>query len=155
MSIHRLLADPVALSIVGTFLLLVYLIYQRFLHPLAKYPGPFLAIFTDFHKFSLFWSLRIDEKILSLHQKYGPIVRIAPNELSFWNAEAVAPIFKSGKAVMKSQFFDGFTTFNPSLFGNRDEKVRIRRSKCFIRDFLTWKPDSLLETETDGSQFFY
>ena len=118
--------DPVALAIVGTILLFVYVTYQRLLHPLAKYPGPFLAAFTDFHKFYLFWSLRIDQKILSLHQKYGPIVRIAPNELSFWNAEAVAPIYKSGKVMVKSSFFDGFTTFNPSLFGNRDEKVRLR-----------------------------
>ena len=137
MAIHRIITDPAALVIVATLLFLVYLIYQRFWHPLAKYPGPFLATWTDFHKFSLFWSLRIDQRIGSLHQKYGPIVRIAPNELSFWNAEAVAPIYKSGKAMAKSPFFDGFTTFNPNLFGNRDEKVRFRQNRYFHRNFLT------------------
>lgn len=135
MAIHRLMTDPGALLIVGTLLLLVYLAYQRFLHPLAKYPGPFLAAFTDLHKFFLFWSLRIDQEIIQLHQKYGPIVRIAPNEVSFWNAEAVAPIYKSGKAVAKGSFFDGFTTFNPNLFGNRDEKVSLRQTECIFHDF--------------------
>ncbi|CDM34511.1 hypothetical protein DTO013E5_5013 [Penicillium roqueforti] len=137
MAIHRIITDPAALLIVGTLLFLVYLIYQRFLHPLAKYPGPFLAAFTDFNKFSLFLSLRIDQRIFSLHQKYGPIVRIAPNELSFWNPEAVAPIYKSGKAMVKSPFFDGFKTFNPSLFGNRDEKVHALRRRQMAHSFST------------------
>ena len=150
MAIHRIITDPAALLIVGNLLFLVYLIYQRFLHPLAKYPGPFLAAFTDFNKFSLFLSLRIDQRIFSLHQKYGPIVRIAPNELSFWNPEAVAPIYKSGKAMVKSPFFDGFKTFNPSLFGNRDEKVRFSQNKCVLRNVLTKKPGSRPETATDG-----
>lgn len=73
-----------------------YIIYQRYLHPLARFPGEFAASLTDFTKASYFWSLSIDKKILSLHEKYGPVVRIAPNELSFWDPEALSAIFKSG-----------------------------------------------------------
>lgn len=106
-------------------LLTVYVVYQRLLHPLARFPGPFLAGLTEISKFSYFWSLQIDRKLFALHEKYGPIVRIGPNELSFYGAEAVAPIYKSGRVMPKSHFYDGFTTFKPNLFGNLDEDVRL------------------------------
>ncbi|KAJ5117381.1 hypothetical protein N7448_011013 [Penicillium atrosanguineum] len=117
MPIHRHIPEPVILTVVGTLLLPPTDIPTTFASA-SKIPGPFLAIFTNFHKFSLFWSLRINQKILSLHQKTGP---------SFWNAEAVALIYKSGKAVVKSSFSDGFTMFNPNLFGNRDENIHSLR----------------------------
>ncbi|KAH0527011.1 hypothetical protein TsFJ059_002055, partial [Trichoderma semiorbis] len=113
-----------AVALCLIWLVPTYIIYQRYLHPLAKFPGEFAASITDFKKASYFWSLSIDKKILSLHEKYGPVVRIAPNELSFWDPEALSAIFKSGgRAMVKSSFFDGFTTFDPNLFGNRNEEV--------------------------------
>ncbi|KAH8807787.1 cytochrome P450 [Xylogone sp. PMI_703] len=117
--------------------LLLYVIYQRYFHPLAKYPGPFLNSLTDLAKFSYFWSLDIDKKIEKLHQKYGPVVRIAPNELSFWGPNAVAPIYKSGRTMIKSRFFDGFTTFKPNLFGTRDEDLHALRRRQMAHGFST------------------
>jgi hypothetical protein len=111
------------LSTILSLPLIFYVIYQRFFHPLSQYPGPFFGGLTDLLKFSYFWSLDIDKQIAKLHETYGPIVRIAPNELSFWGPHAVAPIYKSGRAMVKSSFFDGFTAFKPNLFGTRNEDV--------------------------------
>ncbi|QYT00078.1 hypothetical protein H0G86_007182 [Trichoderma simmonsii] len=98
------LADGVlgwcAVALCLIWLVPTYIIYQRYFHPLAKFPGEFTASITDFKKASYFWSLSIDKKILSLHEKYGPVVRIAPNELSFWDPEALSAIFKSGGRAM-------------------------------------------------------
>lgn len=117
---------PILLLPISCFILMtVYVGYQRFLHPIARFPGPILASLTDLFKFYYFWSLQIDKKLLALHEKYGPIVRIGPNELSFYGADAVAPIYKSGRVMTKSRFYDGFTTFKPNLFGNKDEDVRL------------------------------
>jgi benzoate 4-monooxygenase len=117
---------PILLLLISCFILMtVYVAYQRLLHPIARFPGPILASLTDLFKFYYFWSLQIDKKLFALHEKYGPIVRIGPNELSFYGADAVAPIYKSGRATTKSRFYDGFTTFKPNLFGNKDEDVRL------------------------------
>lgn len=48
--------------------------------------------------------------ILRLHEKYGPVVRTAPNELSFSSAQSWRDIygFRQGhKTFIKSPFYDG------------------------------------------------
>ncbi|KAJ2990397.1 hypothetical protein NUW58_g2604 [Xylaria curta] len=57
-----------------------------------------------------FLSGRQPYKILDLHREYGPVVRIAPNELSFNTAQAWKDIygFRNGhKTFIKSDFYDG------------------------------------------------
>ncbi|KAJ3521837.1 hypothetical protein NMY22_g12148 [Coprinellus aureogranulatus] len=59
------------------------------LHPLARYPGPLLWRIT---KFSAAWygghgTYHI--KLKQLHDYYGPIVRIGPNELSIIQADLI------------------------------------------------------------------
>ncbi|EGN99142.1 hypothetical protein SERLA73DRAFT_137309, partial [Serpula lacrymans var. lacrymans S7.3] len=61
-------------------------------HPLAKYPGPVLCKLT---KFWLAYHGQTGKQYLyykKLHEKYGSIVRIGPNELSITEASAVAPL---------------------------------------------------------------
>ena len=51
--------------------------------------------------------------IHALHLKYGPVVRVAPDEVSFATREAVKEIYaSSGSGYDKSSFY--------SLFGNYD-----------------------------------
>jgi hypothetical protein len=65
-----------------------YGIYNIFLHPCAKFPGPTLwaAYRTPYVATAVKGVL--PRKLLELHRKYGPVVRIAPNELSFTDAQA-------------------------------------------------------------------
>ncbi|KAI8628214.1 cytochrome P450 [Xylariaceae sp. FL1651] len=60
-------------------------IYNIYFHPLSKYPGPRLAAATPWW---FAWTLArgtTPGKLLDLHNKYGPVVRTSPNDLSFIN----------------------------------------------------------------------
>ena len=63
-------------------------IYNVFFHPLAKYPGPLLAKITPLYSL---WGLlrgRWPFDAHQLHMKYGPVVRLMPNEVSFTSPQA-------------------------------------------------------------------
>ncbi|OHW99148.1 cytochrome p450 [Colletotrichum incanum] len=79
------------LAIVGVFVLRT--IYYLTLHPLAGYPGPLLARITTI---TSLWH-RADGSNhswpLLLHKKYGHIVRIGPNELSYSHPDAWHDIY--------------------------------------------------------------
>ncbi|KAJ5638396.1 hypothetical protein N7490_008275 [Penicillium lividum] len=68
-------------------------IYRAYFHPLSTYPGPKLAAISSL------WYARshirgtTPNDILHLHNKYGPIVRIAPEELSYVNPNAWKEIY--------------------------------------------------------------
>ncbi|KAJ3948563.1 uncharacterized protein N0V96_002820 [Colletotrichum fioriniae] len=42
--------------------------------------------------------------------------------LSFRQGSAVPRIYKAGRTLAKTAFYDGFTSFNPNLFGTRDDE---------------------------------
>lgn len=103
--------------------LLSYVIYQRYLHPLSCFPGPFWASLTDVWKVHLMRTGTAPAQLSSLHERYGDIVRIGPNELSFNNLSGVEEIYRAGRAMEKGPLYDGFTSFKPNVFGLRDEDV--------------------------------
>jgi len=80
-------------AIIGSLLLLVllrficYALYNVILHPLASYPGPKSAAASYIPQFIARGKGDI-KYIKKLHDKYGSVVRIAPNELSFTNPQA-------------------------------------------------------------------
>ena len=67
-------------SILG-ILGLLYILYTREATPLRNVPGPFLASITKLWVFKKQRDFKRPFVDMGLHQKYGPIVRIAPNEV--------------------------------------------------------------------------
>ncbi|KAH7048404.1 putative toxin biosynthesis cytochrome P450 monooxygenase [Macrophomina phaseolina] len=68
-------------------------IYNAFVHPLRHYPGPRLnAISRIPYTVSLLQG-RNPQYIKSLHDAYGPVVRINPNELSYIDGQAWRDIY--------------------------------------------------------------
>ncbi|KAH9209845.1 cytochrome P450, partial [Leptodontidium sp. 2 PMI_412] len=66
-------------------------------HPLSKYPGPKLWAATSLvNTFHVFKTTRI-YKISELHSKYGSVVRVGPNELSYVDERAWKDIYSSHK----------------------------------------------------------
>jgi hypothetical protein len=105
-----------------SLLLLAYMTYYRFLHPLARFPGPLTASISNGWKLWATWNDRMPEEIEKLHARYGPIVRIGPNDLSFNTPEAVTTIYKSSWA--KGNFYEGFhSTQEHGLFGEMNVQV--------------------------------
>ncbi|KAI1404833.1 cytochrome P450 [Hypoxylon fuscum] len=64
-----------------------------YFHPLSEFPGPFLGRASLLWRFIHTGSGKIHLSIERLHQKYGPIVRVSPNELSFASAESWKAIY--------------------------------------------------------------
>ncbi|KAL3459361.1 cytochrome P450 [Aspergillus heterothallicus] len=108
---------------------------MRHLHPLSKYPGPFLASLSNTYKAYYVYNLNLHEKLLSLHKTHGPVIRIGPNHLHTWAGDAIAPIYKAGRTMPKSEYYDAFTAFNPNLFGGRDEAVHALRRRQLAHGF--------------------
>lgn len=103
---------------------LAYIVYQRYLHPLAKYPGPFFASLTDLWQVNQFLSLQQPYNLTELHMKYGPIVRYGPDKLSITHESAIPVIYqKSARLMPKTEFYDAYGAAHPNVFGMRDEAV--------------------------------
>jgi len=75
----------------------IYLLCQYFNHGLHRYPGPFLAKFTNLWRFFENYTRRSEWTHLRLHQQYGDIVRLGPNVLSFGDPAAVKSIYGLNK----------------------------------------------------------
>lgn len=69
----------IALPVVSV---VAWIIYARTLHPLAGIPGPWLATWSRLWYMNKIWTedVEIDER--ALHEKHGPLVRIAYDEVS-------------------------------------------------------------------------
>ncbi|PMD55747.1 cytochrome P450 [Hyaloscypha bicolor E] len=84
MSSFRDIVPAVALAGISTVLYIVYLGFWRlYFSPISHFPGPKLAALTYWYEFYYEIPLRGQYlwKIRSLHEQYGPIVRINPHEL--------------------------------------------------------------------------
>ncbi|KAF2662135.1 benzoate 4-monooxygenase cytochrome-like protein P450 [Lophiostoma macrostomum CBS 122681] len=79
-----------------TFLILAGIIkvfYNIYAHPLRKYPGP---KFWGSSRLAWTWSMQsgyLHKHLHDFHLQYGPVVRIAPNELSYIDAQAWKDIY--------------------------------------------------------------
>ncbi|KAF3018527.1 hypothetical protein E8E14_011795 [Neopestalotiopsis sp. 37M] len=80
--------SPLALLIIGAPVLcfLYYIVqftYNIYFHPLSKYPGPRLAAATSWWAAASYIRGTTPNDLLQLHNRYGPVVRTSPNELSY------------------------------------------------------------------------
>jgi len=86
-------------------------------HPLGKYPGPVLARVSKFWNFRMAASGKQHTVYKALHDTYGPIVRVGPNELSIANTEAIPDVFGEGmgKGHRKYRYMKFRTTDSETL----------------------------------------
>lgn len=116
------------LVLVGAFV--VRALYKRYASPLRHYPGPFLASFSRLWKVISTASGNTHLEHIELHRKYGPVVRIAPNEVSLSSPEAARNLLSAGKRFHKTDFYGVFPPpENPDIFTEVREDVHAQKKR--------------------------
>ncbi|KAI1414440.1 cytochrome P450 [Hypoxylon sp. FL1857] len=111
-------------------LFITRLLYKRYASPLREYPGPFLASCSRLWKILSTASERTHLDHIALHRKYGPIVRIAPDELSFSSPTVARNVLSAGKRFYKTDFYSVFPPpENPDIFTEIREDVHALKKK--------------------------
>ncbi|KAI1841851.1 hypothetical protein JX266_011929 [Neoarthrinium moseri] len=121
---------PIAAGAVAIYLA-ARLIYLAFLHPLAKYPGPFLSKFTFARASYYAWKGDIHIDIWRCHEKYGDYVRYGPNQLLVNTAEGLQDIYgrRTSTKFLKSKHYEVMMHQAANTFthrGGKDHLVRRR-----------------------------
>lgn len=116
------------------------IIYRLFLSPLANFPGPTLAAVSGWYEayFQLVKQGRFTWQIESLHEKYGPVVRIKPNEVHIHDPDSYTTLYSGPTHNREKERWFYYTGLPLSLFSTLDHRAhRARRS--LISPFFTRK----------------
>ncbi|KAI9150849.1 Cytochrome P474 monooxygenase [Paramyrothecium foliicola] len=70
-----------------------HVFYNLYVHPLRRFPGPYATRASLLCKLTKSYNGNFAHYVNKLHEKYGPVVRIAPNELSFIDSKAWKDIY--------------------------------------------------------------
>ncbi|KAI1085817.1 cytochrome P450 3A13 [Whalleya microplaca] len=152
-----LLLDPIFLAATSFALALIY-VWQCYSSPLRKLPGPSISLFSSLIlKYHEFGALRT-RYVHRLHQQYGPIVRIAPNEVSFASLEAVKEIYGSGgSGYDKTEFYNLFMVYGTrTMFSTLVKEDHAKRKRILADRYANtnvMKPDSLDGIEERSGRF--
>ncbi|PVH95604.1 cytochrome P450 [Periconia macrospinosa] len=113
------------------------LIYNVFLHPLRRYPGPLLSHASILPMQSQTLRGRFPFWIHSLHERYGPVVRYAPDELSFISSDAVKDIYGHGRSSFEKQkvFYGKDVYGDPTGLFRADAESHARQRKLVSHAF--------------------
>lgn len=88
----QLIRESVSLpTILGPAIALIFTValYRRFLSPIKDIPGPFWASITRFWHVKIIIDGNQNVRLRDAHEKYGPFVRMAPNEVSVTHPDGV------------------------------------------------------------------
>ncbi|KAF5698022.1 cytochrome P450 monooxygenase [Fusarium globosum] len=138
-SIERTKLFQYAVIFFVSFKLITYL-QRLFFHPLSKFPGPRICAASRLYEF--YWDSyqhgRLWAKLPDLHRRYGPIVRIGPNEVHIEDSEYFDTIFgfrPLNKEAMTAKEFG----INHALFGVEDYKTYVKKRAAFGNAFSRTK----------------
>jgi len=135
----RLLSSSLAIdqltNILGPFQVALYLvgyvIYNLFLHPLRRYPGPLLMRVTRMTYCYRHITGTLPFIMPDLHRRYGPVVRIAPDELAFADPAAWKDVFcyRAGGAEFEKSpaFYRPVTSIPPDISNAPKEEHSVLR----------------------------
>ncbi|CAO2653949.1 Nn.00g106820.m01.CDS01 [Neocucurbitaria sp. VM-36] len=105
-------------------LVIVYVVsrilYNLFLHPLRSFPGPVIARATVLTYQKRVLTGYSHKWLQELHQKYGPVVRFSPNELSFIQPE----VWKEVYGHRATDFQKDKTFYGPDVIGDPPGLIR-------------------------------
>ncbi|RDA86314.1 hypothetical protein CP532_5689 [Ophiocordyceps camponoti-leonardi (nom. inval.)] len=117
--------------IIGAWLLLAVIHTYRVLrNPTSKIPGPRISKWTDAMVTYQWLRGRRCHYIHELHKRYGPTVRIAPNEVDFADIPSLKTIYNTRETFRKTEWYQHITTVGKeTIFNTTDVDVHRRLRK--------------------------
>ncbi|KAF7538061.1 hypothetical protein G7054_g3272 [Neopestalotiopsis clavispora] len=91
----------IMVAILATIFLASYSIYAIYLHPLRDFPGPKLSAVTRIPYWIVCLRGNQVRHLVKLHKQYGPVVRFAPDDLSYADGRAWKDIAGPGGGAQK------------------------------------------------------
>jgi len=114
-------------------------VHRAFFTPLRGIPGPWHATLVNWRLKIAVLSGRRADYIHELHQKYGPIVRITPNEIAINDPASFKDIHKIGSGFNKTNWYEYLNTNGvgkcPGVFNMTNPKEHAARRKLLAKGF--------------------
>ncbi|KAF5714834.1 benzoate 4-monooxygenase cytochrome P450 [Fusarium mundagurra] len=131
------------LAVVFIVLIYAWLAYLLGNGSLNHVPGPWYCKVSSI-PLSIYEILcRRNDIILDLHNKYGPVVQIAPNEVSVADFEATKQIYGTKDPWAKSDYFDHFMGYGRrSIFATKpyeDHRIKRKYTSSFYQAKTIYK----------------
>lgn len=130
----------------------VIYVQRLYFHPLSKFPGPKICAASRIYEF--YWDSvqhgRLWTKLPELHARYGPIVRMGPDELHIQDSEYFTYLF-SFKPLDKWAIAARQFGLQYAMFGTEEYKLYTQRRAAFGDAFSrskTFKLQSLVNANT-------
>ncbi|KAI0868739.1 cytochrome P450 [Hypoxylon argillaceum] len=118
------------------FIIPSIIIYRLLLHPLSKYPGPFLAKLTDAYAGVIAARRRLHLVAYESHEKHGPVIRMAPNRILFNTAAAFRAIYRDDDRITKAPVYELITRNGVySVFNTLDRDAHRAKRKVVALAF--------------------
>lgn len=107
-------------------LLAAWIVYARFFHPLAGIPGPFWASISRMWLGAQVSSGKSEYVQRELHRKHGPLARIAQDEVSVSDPDAIKIIYNIKSGFKKTDFYPPFA---PNISPHGDPFTQLDEQK--------------------------
>ncbi|KAI0127595.1 cytochrome P450 [Xylariales sp. AK1849] len=124
-----------ALILVGTVISLT-IVRRRYFSPISSVPGPFLASFSRLWHLRQIWRGDQQIAVAKQHEKYGPFVRIAHDEVSVCHKNATKSLFLA--PLEKAEWYNIFVFPDwrtPGPISIRDPKEKLHSAKYLSQGF--------------------
>ncbi|KAK4445614.1 cytochrome P450 [Podospora aff. communis PSN243] len=149
-------------SISPTYLLLALLLFYRLTlrihrwYRLSHIPGPPLAGWTSLWNTYHNWKCDVPMTLLALTQKYGPVVRIGPNELICTDVDELLRIthFKSGWRKDRWYRLGRMMPGMDSVFSTLDPELRREKKRKIMPAYAGKGVDSFEDSVDRGTSSF-
>jgi tryprostatin B 6-hydroxylase len=124
-------------TVAGSWLLGVLgscLVWRALFNPLNRFPGPWMARISKFYMSYLLRNMDCYYVVADLHAKYGPYVRLGPNDLSIVDPDAMALAYGPNATVTKSEWYDSGAPHH-SMHTAREKAVHDLRRRYWAPAF--------------------
>ena len=128
--------NQVFLLVISFLAYFAWIIFEStIVSPLKHIPGPFLAKITEWWLISIDLAGNRTATIDKLHEKYGPAVRIGPNEVSFSNKESIRQLYGQATVYMKAPIYETFSRPPVGIFSLLDKQEHAKRRRLLAHAF--------------------